>query len=284
MSLILWELRQLQIGKRPILNLTLFKRKTFAISFLFLFVLGFSLYGTTVLIPQFVQTLLGYTAELAGLAMSPGGFAIMMMMPVVGVLIGKVDTRLMLTFGFGLLSFSLLLMYTHLSLQSSFKEVMWLRVCQSISLAFLFIPINITAYTGVPREQNNDVSGLSNLARNIGGSVGTAFVATMLARRSQAHQTYMVQHLTPGDSFFQQRLNSLAGTLQGSVGPGGGSHVDAMAAAQSNIYNALHNQSQMLAYLDIISILAVFCVAMVPLIWLAGRPAKPPAGDAPAAH
>ena len=283
-SLILWELRQLRVGKRPILNLTLFKRRSFAAAFLFLFVLGFSLYGTTVLIPQFAQTLLGYTAELAGLALSPGGFSIMLMMPVVGILIGKVDVRLMMTFGFGLLTVSLILMYTHLSLQSSFKEVMWLRVCQAVSLAFLFIPINTSAYNGVPREQNNDVSGLSNLARNIGGSVGTAFVATMLSRRSQAHQNYMVGHLTPGDSAFQNRISALAGTLQGSIGPGGGSHVDAMAAAQSNIYNALHVQSQMLAYLDIIAVLAIFCAAMVPLVWVVGRPAKPPGGEAPAAH
>ena len=279
-TLIVWELRQLRVGKRPILNLTLFKRRSFAVGFTLLFVLGFSLYGTTVLIPQFAQTLLGYTAELAGLALSPGGFSIMLMMPVVGVLIGKVDTRVMITFGFSLLTLSLVLMYTHLSLQSSFKEVMWLRVCQALSLAFLFIPINTSAYAGVPREQNNDVSGLSNLARNVGGSVGTAFVATMLSRRSQAHQNYMVQHLTPGDNSFQSRVNSIAGTLQGSTGPGAGSHVDAMAAAQSSIYNTLHAQSQMLAYLDIIAVLAIFCACMIPLIWVVGKPPAP-AADAP---
>ncbi len=246
-----------------------------------LFTLGFALYSTTVLIPQFVQTLLGYTAELAGLAMSPGGIAIMLMMPVVGILITRVDPRAMITFGFFVLATSLYTMHQYLSLGSSFKAVMWLRVYQSISLAFLFIPINTIAYNNIPQSQNNDVSGLSNLARNVGGSVGTSFVATMLARRSQNHQTAMVQHLTGGDSALQQRLNSLGGFLQNSTGPGSGSHVDAMAAAQGNIYNMLHSQAQMLAYLDIIAIMAIFCTVMIPLAWIVP---KPKAGAGAGAH
>ena len=273
-SLIIWELRQLRVGHRPILNLTLFKRKSFVVSFILLFVLGFSLYATTVLIPQFVQTLLGYTAELAGLVISPGGVTIMLMMPVVGVLITRVDPRVMITAGFVLLSFSLYEMHS-MSLQSSFRDIMWLRVLQASSLAFLFIPINTISYNGVPRAQNNDVSGLSNLARNIGGSVGTSFVATMLARRSQTHQTVMTRNLTGGDSFFQERIRSVASFLQGNSGPGSGNHADAMAAAQGNIYNQVHNQASMLAYLDIISILMIFCIAVVPLVWIVGKPAKP---------
>ena len=279
-GLIVWSLISLRRGNRPILNLTLFKQKSFAVSFVLLFVLGFSLYATTVLIPQYVQTLLGYTAELAGLVISPGGLTIMLMMPVVGILIGKVDPRLMITFGFTCLAGSLLLMHQQMALDSSFKTIMWLRIIQSVSLAFLFIPINTTAYNGVPRSQNNDVSGLMNLARNIGGSVGTAFVATMLARRAQSHQNYLVAHLTGGDNAYQNRINSLAGFLQGGSGAGSGNHADAMAAAQANVYNMLHNQSQMLAYLDIIGVLAVFCACMIPLVWLVPRPKG--GGDAPA--
>jgi len=226
------------------------------------------------LIPQFVQTLLGYTAELAGFVISPGGVTIMLMMPVVGVLITRVDPRVMITAGFVLLSFSLYRMHT-MSLQSSFRDIMWLRVLQASSLAFLFIPINTISYNGVPRAQNNDVSGLSNLARNIGGSVGTSFVATMLARRSQAHQTVLARNLTNGDSFFQERIRSVASYLQGNSGPGSGNHSDAMAAAQGNIYNQVHNQASMLAYLDIISVLMIFCIAVVPLVWIVGKPAKP---------
>src|ERR1700678_3743678 len=174
-TMIFWELHLLKVGNRPILNLTLFKRKTFAIPFILMFVLGFTLYGTTVLIPQFVQTLLGYTAELAGLVISPAGLMMMAMMPVVGFLSSKVDPRKLIAYGFTMLTLALIYMHTF-SLGSSFKYIMWVRVFQASGLAFLFIPINTISYAGVPREQNNDVSGLTNLARNIGGSVGRAFV------------------------------------------------------------------------------------------------------------
>jgi DHA2 family multidrug resistance protein len=277
-TLVAWSLYQARKGNRPILNLTLFKRSSFAVAFILLFILGFSLYSSTVLIPQFVQTLLGYTAELAGFVMSPGGLIIMFMMPVVGLLITRVDPRAMITFGFLLMTSSLLAMHQMLALDSSFKTVMWLRVWQGASLAFLFIPINTIAYNGVPRSQNNDVSGLSNLARNVGGSVGTAFVATMLARRAQSHQQNMVRDMNSGSQAFTDRLNSVSSYLQGRSGPGGGNHVDAVAAAQGNIYNMLHNQSQMLAYLDIIAVLAVFTGIMIPLIWLVRKPA-PAAAD-----
>jgi DHA2 family multidrug resistance protein len=281
-SLIVWSLVQTKRGHRPILNLTLFKRSSFAIAFVLLFVLGFALYSSTVLIPQLVQTLLGYTAELAGFVMSPGGIIIMLMMPVVGLLITRVDPRAMITFGFFLLASSLVAMHQMLALNSSFKTVMWLRVWQGASLAFLFIPINTISYNGVPRSQNNDVSGLSNLARNVGGSVGTAFVATMLARRAQAHQQVMVRDMNSGNLAFTDRVNSVASYLQSRSGPGGGNHADAIAAAQGNVYGMLHSQSQMLAYLDIIAVLAIFCSIMIPLVWLVKKPA--PASSEAMAH
>ena len=281
-TLIVWSLVQARKGNRPILNLTLFKRPSFAIAFTLLFVLGFSLYSSTVLIPQFVQTLLGYTAELAGLLMSPGGLIIMFMMPVVGILITRMDPRVMISFGFLLMTSSLFAMHQMLALNSSFKTVMWLRVWQGASLAFLFIPINTISYNGVPRSQNNDVSGLSNLARNVGGSVGTAFVSTMLARRAQAHQQNMTQVMGPGSAAYNDRINSISGYLQQNGGPSLTNHSDALAAAQGNIYNMLHNQSQMLAYLDIIAMLAVFTTVMVPLVWFVPKPA--PASSETMAH
>jgi DHA2 family multidrug resistance protein len=284
-TLIFWELYQLKINKRPILNLTLFKRKTFAIPFVLMFVLGFSLYGTTVLIPQMVQTLLGYTAELAGLVISPGGLCIMCMMPIVGILVGKVDPRYLICYGFFVLSVSMLMMHTF-SLGSSFKYIMWVRVFQASGLAFLFIPINTISYTGVKREQNNDVSGLTNLARNIGGSVGTAFVATMLSRRQSAHEASMVRNLTPSSEAFREQVNRLKplfGGGGGSAGPGFGGNMRGNAhAAQAFIYNQLHRQSAMLAYMDIIAIFAVFCACMIPLVISIGK-IKPPA-DGPAVH
>jgi DHA2 family multidrug resistance protein len=245
-----------------------------------MFVLGFSLYGTTVLIPQMVQTLFGYTAELAGLVISPGGVCIMCMMPLVGFLVGRTDPRYLICYGFLTLSISMVMMH-QLSLNSSFTQIMWIRVYQASGLAFLFIPINTITYTGVPREQNNDVSGLTNLARNIGGSVGTAFVATMLSRGQQRHEASMVRDLTPGTRNFEGMIGSLKGFFGGHGSTGGnnltgsGTH-----AAQAYIYNQLHRQSAMLAYMDIVAIFCVFCACMIPLVVIIGK-IKPPS-DAPA--
>jgi DHA2 family multidrug resistance protein len=248
-----------------------------------MFVLGFSLYGTTVLIPQMVQTLLGYTAELAGLVISPGGLCIMCMMPIVGILVGRVDPRYLICYGFFILSMSMVLMHTF-SLQSSFKYIMWVRVFQASGLAFLFIPINTISYAGVPREQNNDVSGLTNLARNIGGSVGTAFVATMLSRRQQAHEAMMVRDMLPGNEAFRTQVNNLKGRFYGGGNAAadgfGGKDSGNLHAAQAFLYRQMHQQSAMLAYMDIILVFAIFCACMIPLVTMIGR-IKPPK-DAPA--
>jgi DHA2 family multidrug resistance protein len=273
-TLVFWELYQLRIQKRPILNLTLFERKTFSIPFVLMFVLGFCLYGTTVLIPQYVQTLMGYTAELAGLVISPGAVFILLMMPVVGILVGKVDARYLICYGFGMLSLSMFVMHS-LSLDSSFNYIMWVRVFQASGLAFLFIPINTVSYVGVAREQSNDVSGIMNLARNIGGSTGTAFIATMLARRSQAHQAQMVRNLLPDNEGFRNQVNRLKGLFpgggNGAAGGFGGKLTGNVHVAQAFIYNQLRRQSAMLAYLDIIAVFAIFCACMIPLVFAIGK-------------
>jgi DHA2 family multidrug resistance protein len=271
-TMIWWELRQLRIGHRPIVNLTLFKRRNFAISFALMFVLGFSLYGTTVLIPQLVQTLLGYTAELAGLVLSPAGLMMMAMMPVVGFLSSKVDPRKLMGYGFTMLTISLITMHT-MDLGVSYGRLVFLRMFQASGLAFLFIPINTIAYIGVKQTENNDVSGLTNLARNIGGSVGTAFVATMLTRRTAAHENNMIRNLTSANQAFLNQVGKLKGMFGGhsSGNPltGAGSH-----SAQAYIYNQLHRQAGMLAYLDIIQYMAIFCGCMLPLLFFIPRPPK----------
>ena len=281
-TLVFYELRQIRLGRKPILNLTLFKNRTFAISFGLMFVLGFALFGTTVLIPQFTQTLLGYTAELAGLALSPGGLTVMLMMPVVGILVGRVDPRYLIAYGFLITASALSLMHT-LNLGVSYSYIAWLRVFQASGLAFLFVPINTIAYTDIPRTQNNDVSGLTNLARNIGGSVGTSFVATMLSRRSQVHEAMMVAHLTPGDAAYADRVGTLRRFFAGVGGAGGPSSAghsssQAEVMARANIYQQLHAQSAMLAYLDIIYALAIGCILMVPIVFFMKK-RQGPAGE-----
>jgi DHA2 family multidrug resistance protein len=274
--MIWWELKQLRDGHRPILNLTLFKRRQFAISFALMFVLGFSLYGTTILIPQFVQTLLGYTAELAGKVLSPAGFMMMAMMPVVGFLSGKVDPRKLIGYGFFMLTASLFYM-ANLNLGLSYGELVLMRCFQASGLAFLFIPINTIAYIGVKQSENNDVSGLTNLARNIGGSCGTAFMATMLIRRTAAHESSMVRNMVPGNYGFDSQVKALAGMFKAGNGAGpagGGASFGAIHQAQAFLYNQLHRQAAVLSYIDIIRYLTIFCACMIPVLFFIPKPPK----------
>jgi DHA2 family multidrug resistance protein len=265
-ALIFWEIRQIQKKHRPILDLNLFRNRTFGISFILMFVLGFALFGTTVLIPEFTQTLLGYTAERAGLAISPGGFTVMLMMPLVGFLVGRVDPRYLIAYGFASTAAALAFMHT-LSLDVSYEYIALLRVLQASGLAFLFVPIQTISYTDIPREKSNDVSGLTNLARNIGGSVGTSFLVTWLARRSQFHQQRLASHMDVNSLAMRQHIEGMANYLMHAPR---GPHSMAMARgmAEGNIYGEMLRQSAMLSYLDVITVLAIGAACMVPLVFL----------------
>jgi DHA2 family multidrug resistance protein len=278
-SLIVWEIYQIRRNKRPILDLTLFKHRNFAVTFVMMGILGTVLFGTTVLIPQFVQSLLGYTAELAGLVISPGGLTVMFMMPLVGFLISRVDPRWMIVCGFSISSVALFTMLD-LNTGASFKHVAFLRIFQASGLAFLFIPINTLSYTGIPRNKNNDVSGLTNLARNIGGSMGTAFVVTILARRQQFHQQRLGAAVDLSSMNLQTRLDAMSHYFI-THGGKASTLVQGRALAQGSLYQTLLQQSTMLAYLDVIKCLAVAMMLAIPLVFLMAKPTK---GAAPAAH
>ena len=280
-TLVIWEIIQIRRKHRPILDLTLFKQTNFAISFVLMFVLGFVLFGTTVMIPQFVQTLLGYTAEQAGLVISPGGLMVMAMMPIVGFLVTRVDQRWMIVFGFAISSLALFTML-NLNLGVSYGYVAMLRVFQAAGLAFLFIPINTLSYVGIPMTKNNDVSGLTNLARNIGGSAGTAFLVTMLARRQQFHQDRLGSSIAQSSTVLQNQVDSMGRYL---VEHGGRafSLSQGRAMAQGNIYNQFLRQCSMLAYLDVIKVLAIAALLLIPFVFLMKRPPKSK-GGAPMGH
>src|SRR2546430_2147571 len=175
---LLWEWKH----KDPIIDLHLFRDQTFGVSNLLMFMLGFALLGSTLLLPLFMQTLLGYTAEQAGLALMPGGFSIMLLLPLVGFLLSRHSPRWLLLFGLTVLSASLFHM-TNFDLGIDFRTAATARVFQAVGMAFLFVPINTAAYAFLPRDKNNAASGLMNLARNIGGSVGISFVTPTLSRR-----------------------------------------------------------------------------------------------------
>ena len=276
-TLIVWELYQARRKDRPILDLRLFLNRTFAISFFMMFVLGTALYGTTVLIPQFLQTLLGYTAESAGLALSAGGLVTMACMPIVGKLVGKVDPRFLIAFGFIVTGVSLLHMES-IYLGISFAYASELRAFQAIGLAFLFVPINTISYTDIPPDKNNDVSGLTNLARNIGGSVGTALVTTLLARGQQRHQVFLGANLSPSSASLALNAQGTASVL---VQRGASSAAGSTMAVYARVYGELQRQASVLSYIDIIRVFATAALIVAPMVLLMKRPKR---GAAAAMH
>jgi DHA2 family multidrug resistance protein len=263
-AVFLWELRH----KDPIIEVRLFKDRTFRMACVMLFMVGFVLYGTTVLLPQLAQTLLGYTAELAGLMLMPGGFTIMLFLPLVGFLLSRYDARLMIAFGLFLLAISMFSMAHRFDLDVDFKTLMWARVYQSSGLAFLFIPINTAAYAYLPREKNNAASGLINLARNIGGSVGISFVTTLLSRRTQFHQSVLTAYAT---GFSPRFRSALQGASQGFMGSDA---VTAQHQAYGRLYGLILRQSSMLAYIDNFWVLAIAALAVIPFVFLMKKPPK----------
>jgi MFS transporter, DHA2 family, multidrug resistance protein len=247
--------------KDPIIDLHLFKEKSFATANFLMFMLGFALLGSTLLLPLFMQTLLGYTAERSGLALMPGGFTIMIAMPIVGFLLSRYSPRYLMMFGLCMLTFSLFHMTTF-DLGVDFRTVTIARMYQALGLAFLFVPINTAAYSSLPRDKNNAASGLMNLARNIGGSVGISFVTTGLARRAQFHQVRLSETLNSANPQFQSTLRGLTSTFS-NAGPVA-SQQHAYAMIQANVIN----QSTMLAYIDNFWVLGVVIACLIPFVFL----------------
>ncbi|MFZ3214637.1 MAG: DHA2 family efflux MFS transporter permease subunit [Candidatus Acidiferrales bacterium] len=249
--------------KDPIIDLHLFKERSFAIGNLLMFMVGFALLSSTVLLPQFTQELLGYTAQRAGLALMPGGFAIIICMPLVGYMLGHTDARRLLLFGLAMVSFSLFHMM-NFDIAVDFRTIATARVFQALGLAFLFVPINTAAYAFLPPGKNNAASGLINLARNVGGSVGISFVTTMLARRGQVHQANLTSRLNAGNSSFQTMIANTTHLLISH----GSSPAEASHQAYGLIAAALNQQSTMLAYVDNFWMLGVAVAAMIPFVFL----------------
>jgi len=260
--------------KDPIIDLHLFRERTFAAANFLMFMLGFALLGSTLLLPLFMQTMLGYTAERSGMALSPGGFSIMLMMPLVGFLLSRYSPRWLMIFGLTMLSLSLFHMTTF-DLGVDFRTVMLARVFQSVGLAFLFVPINTAAYAFLPREKNNAASGLMNLARNVGGSVGISFVTTMLARRAQVHQARLTENLSAANPQFQKMLHGMPGMFQGEGSGPGTALQRTYAVMQGNVIR----QSTMLAYIDNFWLLGVVIICLIPCVFLMKK-SKPGGGIA----
>ncbi len=257
-AVVFWELRQ----EHPIIDFHVLKERNFTLATVAMLIMGFVLYGSTTLMPLFLQTLLGYTAMLSGLVLSPGGLAVCVCMPVVGLLLKKYEARWLVVFGV-LVSAAGLLMMSRFNLDVDYGSAVRARVVQSFGLGFLFVPISVAAFARVPRERTNYATGLFNLARNIGGSSGIATITTLLARRAQVHQQTLVAHLTPYDRAFRDSLANTAAMVRTR----GAGLAGADAQAQGLIYGGMLRQANMLSFADAFLVMAVLFLAIVPLMF-----------------
>jgi DHA2 family multidrug resistance protein len=259
-SLVFWELH----SKTPVIDVRMYKSFNFAVANLMMFVLGVLLFSSLVMMPQFLQTLMGYTAQSAGLVLSAASLIILFEMPIVGQLTTKVPAKYIMAFGWLSLAFGMYYSTTGLDLEISFSAASRLRIVQAFGLGFLFVPINLGAYIGIPPEKGNSVSGLVNFMRNIGSSVGTSMVTTILARRAQFHQSMLSYHATNYDPTFRNQLDGLSGQLVHS----GASVPDAQVQAYGRLYQSMQVQSQTLAYIDTFMVLTVAAGIMFLLAFI----------------
>ncbi|HTS49868.1 MAG TPA: DHA2 family efflux MFS transporter permease subunit [Bryobacteraceae bacterium] len=259
-SLVIWEWN----SKAPIIDVKMFKSFNFASASLMMFILGMLLFASLVMMPQYLQTLMGYTAESAGLVLSGSGAIILLEMPIVGQLTTKVPAKYIIAFGWLALAIGMYISTVRLDLLISFRSAAVLRVIQGFGLGFLFVPITLAGYIGAPPEKANSIAGIINFMRNIGSSVGTSMVTTLLARRAQVHQAMLAQHTTPFDPALRNQLNGLAAQLVHS----GASRADAPKLANGLIYRATQAQAQTLAYIDTFMVLAIAAGIMFVLAFI----------------
>jgi DHA2 family multidrug resistance protein len=270
-SLVVWEWRH----PTPIVEVKLFKNLNFLGANLMMFVLGIMLFSSLVMMPLFLQTLMGYTAQSAGLVLSGGGLLLLSLMPVIGVLSSKVQARYLIAFGWLALSLAMFYSTRALDLEISFGAASVLRVVQVAGLAFLFVPINLVSYIGMPAQKSNSIAGLVNFMRNMGASVGTSLVTTLISRRAQVRQVYLVAHTSVGQAAFAQTVPQLSHRLAAA----GLEPSRATAQAYARLYGTLIRQATTLAYIDTFSVLCAGA-GLACLLSFALRRNDPTAGGA----
>jgi MFS transporter, DHA2 family, multidrug resistance protein len=270
LAFVWWEFQ----SNHPLVNLRVFKNRNFTVGLILMTSLAAILYGTTAQLPLFLQTLMGYPALQAGYAMSPRGVAAFFTTFLVGRLVGKIRMRTMLFFGFSMLAYSSWLL-SRINLQIGMGSVIWPSVFNGIAISFIFVPLTTATMSQLGQQQIGNASGLYNLMRNLGGSIGIAFVTTMLARGAQVHQSLMVGHLAPDNPAFVQQLAAAKSVL--------GQQTDSVTAtkqAYSGLYSLLDQQAHLWAFVDNFYIFGLLALGGIPLIFLFKRVSyakKPPA-------
>ena len=258
----IWEWRH----PDPVVEIRLLADRNFAIANAYYFLFGFALFGSTVLIPQMLQGLYGYTATDAGLVLGPGAFVIVALAPLVVRIIPKVGVKPMIFIGYVIFAIAMW-QYASIDLGTDYKRVALLRALQGLGIAPLFVPVSQLAYSYLPKNKNNKASSITNLFRNQGGSFGIAFVTTLLARRTQYHQSVLVAHATP----FQQRYQETLGELSRYFASHGFTAPDAALHAKAQLARILLQQASLLGFLDCFWILGCACLIGAPLVFFTRR-------------
>jgi len=261
-GLVVWEWRQ----KNPLMNLKLFRYKNFAICCFLMMLVGGVLNANTVLQPQFMQQLLGWTATNAGMALTAGGFALLFVMPLAGYATGRFSARTLTVIGFSLFVITFRYAAMVSTLDMTFAAASWLRVVQMLPLPFCFISITTAAYVGMPREESNQVAGLINFARNIGGSILIALTNAQVTSRAAWHQQHLQSAMQAGSIAFQQQAQALAEFLGGHFGGSNG-----MSMALANMYAQLNRQAEMQGYQDVYMELSWMSLGLVALAFLLSK-------------
>ncbi|HWS95470.1 MAG TPA: DHA2 family efflux MFS transporter permease subunit [Candidatus Methylomirabilis sp.] len=256
-SLVIWE----WFHKDPIIDVRMYRNWNFVQANIMIFILGLVLFAALVMLPLFLQSLLGYTAQSAGLVLSGGGLFLLFMTPVIGVLSGKIQARYLIAFGWLTVALGMFISSRELQLGISFRSAAWLRVFQVVGLSFLFVPINLVSFIGIPAEKSGSVAGLINFMRNIGSSVGTSMVTTVIARRAQVHQVYLVGNISPGST----TLSDAAAGLTARIVASGTDAVQAGKIAYAVIYRSVIAQATTLAYVDTYILLGTIALGMFAL-------------------
>jgi len=260
-------------SEHPVVDLRIFKNRSFSTGNVVMFFTFFSLFASIVLLPIFLQSLMGYTATLAGLVLGPGGVATLIAMPMAGRLVTKVNPKGLLALGLLICSYSTYLM-SKFTLYADFNTLVWPRIVLGVGMGFLFIPLTTLTLSTVKKEAMGNATSIYNLLRNLGGSFGVAFVTTMTERREQFHQFRLIEHLSPFDRAYQLALNNSSQILQ-YKGAGPLSQQTGLGV----IYRELLRQASMLSFNDAFHSVSIILCCVIPLVLLIRRGRT----DAPAA-